>query len=145
MGMRMPETCWAVFKWQAINLRICCIWLVDSVESMMMHGLAIPKIISFILYFNLIWSTWRFQYFVSSWIYWFRITVNPLSGNFFLGGGLTHYTLCTMSKLKLSSPHEFFFWGGRGGIVHAMNKPTEVCGSGLYYTNIKETELMLAG
>ena len=35
MGMWMPETCWAVFKWQVINLRICCIWLVDSVESMM--------------------------------------------------------------------------------------------------------------
>jgi len=26
-----------------INLRICCIWLVDSVESMKMHGLANPK------------------------------------------------------------------------------------------------------
>jgi hypothetical protein len=24
-------------------LRICCIWLVDSVESVMMHGLAKPK------------------------------------------------------------------------------------------------------
>ena len=44
MGMRMPETCWAVFKWQVINLRICCIWLVDSVKSMMTHGLANPKI-----------------------------------------------------------------------------------------------------
>jgi hypothetical protein len=33
MGMRMPETCWAVFKWQVINLRICCIWFVDSVEN----------------------------------------------------------------------------------------------------------------
>jgi len=43
MGMRIPETCWAVFKWQVINLRICCIWLVDSVESMMMHGLGHPK------------------------------------------------------------------------------------------------------
>jgi len=43
MGMSMPETCWAVFKWQVINLRSCCIWLVDSVESMMMHGLANPK------------------------------------------------------------------------------------------------------
>jgi len=32
MGIRMPETCWAVFKRQAINLRICCIWLVDSFE-----------------------------------------------------------------------------------------------------------------
>jgi len=43
MGMRLPETCWALFKRQVINLRRCCIWLVDSVESMMMHGLANPK------------------------------------------------------------------------------------------------------
>jgi len=34
MGMRMPETCWAVFKRQVINLRNCCIWLVDSFEWM---------------------------------------------------------------------------------------------------------------
>jgi len=33
MGMRMPETFWAVFKWRVINLRSCCIWLVDSLES----------------------------------------------------------------------------------------------------------------
>jgi len=33
MGMGMPETCWAVFKRQAINLRSCCILLVDSVEN----------------------------------------------------------------------------------------------------------------
>jgi hypothetical protein len=33
MGMRMPETCWAVSKWQAINLWSCCILLVDSVEK----------------------------------------------------------------------------------------------------------------
>jgi hypothetical protein len=32
MGMRMPETCCAAFKRQAINLRICCIWLVDLFE-----------------------------------------------------------------------------------------------------------------
>ena len=32
MGMRMPETCWAVFKWQVINLQSCCIWLIDLVE-----------------------------------------------------------------------------------------------------------------
>ena len=44
MGTRMPETCWAVFKRQVINLRSCCIWLVNSVESMMMHGLANPKL-----------------------------------------------------------------------------------------------------
>jgi len=29
MDMRMPETCWAVFKRQAIKLRERCIWLVD--------------------------------------------------------------------------------------------------------------------
>jgi hypothetical protein len=39
MGMRMPETCWAVFKRQAINLKNCCIWLVDSFECVAMHGL----------------------------------------------------------------------------------------------------------
>jgi len=53
MGMRMSETCWAVFKRQVINLRSYCIWLAGSVESMMMqagsadsmmmHGLANPK------------------------------------------------------------------------------------------------------
>ena len=37
MGMRMPETCWAVFKWQVINLRSCCIWLVDSVERWILN------------------------------------------------------------------------------------------------------------
>jgi hypothetical protein len=43
MGMRMTKTCWAVFKWQVINLRNFCIWLVDSVEIMMMHELPNPK------------------------------------------------------------------------------------------------------
>jgi hypothetical protein len=43
MGMRVPETCCPVFRRQVINLRICCIWLVDSVESMMMQALANPK------------------------------------------------------------------------------------------------------
>jgi len=32
MGMRIPETCWAVFKRQT-KLRNFCIWLVDSFES----------------------------------------------------------------------------------------------------------------
>jgi len=32
MGMRMSETCWAVFKRQAIKLRDWCIWLVDLFE-----------------------------------------------------------------------------------------------------------------
>ena len=43
MGKRMPETCWDVFKWQAINLRGWCIWLVDLFEYMTMHGLTNPK------------------------------------------------------------------------------------------------------
>ena len=43
MGMKTPETCWAVFKRQAINLRDWCIWLVDLFECMMMHGLTNPK------------------------------------------------------------------------------------------------------
>jgi hypothetical protein len=34
MGMRMPETCWAVFKRKTVNLRNCCIWLVDSFECL---------------------------------------------------------------------------------------------------------------
>jgi hypothetical protein len=37
------ETCSAVAKGQVINLESCCILLVNSVESMMMHGLANPK------------------------------------------------------------------------------------------------------
>ena len=48
MGMRMPETCWAVFKRQVINLRNSCIWLVYSFECMMMHGLANPKLTNFV-------------------------------------------------------------------------------------------------
>jgi hypothetical protein len=29
MGMRMPGTCWAVFKRQTIKMKDWCIWLVD--------------------------------------------------------------------------------------------------------------------
>jgi len=43
MGKKMPETCWAVFKRRAINLRDWCIWLVDLFECMMMHVLTNPK------------------------------------------------------------------------------------------------------
>jgi hypothetical protein len=32
MGMRMPETCWAVFMRQTVNLGDRCIWLVDLFE-----------------------------------------------------------------------------------------------------------------
>ena len=45
MGIRLSEICWAVFK-QVINLRSCCILLVDWVESMMTHGLENPKFTS---------------------------------------------------------------------------------------------------
>jgi len=43
MGMRMPETCLAVFKRRAINLRDWCIRLVDLFECMTMHGLINPN------------------------------------------------------------------------------------------------------
>jgi hypothetical protein len=43
MCMRMPETCWAVFKRQAIKLRVWCIWLVDLFEYIMMRGLTNSK------------------------------------------------------------------------------------------------------
>jgi len=32
MGVRTPETCWAVHKRQVIKLRNCCIWFVDLFE-----------------------------------------------------------------------------------------------------------------
>jgi len=44
MGMRMPETCWAVFKRQVINLRSCCILFVDSVENMQHFDLNCPEV-----------------------------------------------------------------------------------------------------
>jgi hypothetical protein len=44
MGMRMPEICRAGFKRQEINLKDCCIWLVDLFEYMMKHGLTNPKL-----------------------------------------------------------------------------------------------------
>ena len=37
MGMRMPETCWAVFKRQAIKLGDWCIWLVDLFECLVVN------------------------------------------------------------------------------------------------------------
>jgi hypothetical protein len=43
MGMRMPETCRAVFKRQAIKLRDWCIWLVYLFQYMMKHGLSNSK------------------------------------------------------------------------------------------------------
>jgi hypothetical protein len=39
-----PETCGAVFKRRAINLRDGCVRLLDLVECMMIHGLTNPKL-----------------------------------------------------------------------------------------------------
>jgi len=47
-GNTMPETCWAVSKRQVINLRGCCILLVDSVEKM---------IVFFVLVNSLWWQS----------------------------------------------------------------------------------------
>jgi hypothetical protein len=44
MGVRTPETCWAVNKRQVKNWRNCCIWLVIYLKRcMMMHGLTNVK------------------------------------------------------------------------------------------------------
>jgi hypothetical protein len=56
MGVRMPETCWAVFKRQVINLRSCRIWLFDSVESLITHGLANSKFLREQKDFHQIWN-----------------------------------------------------------------------------------------
>jgi len=61
MGMRMPETCWTVFKRQAINLKDLCIWLVDLFEYMMMHGLTNPKLTGYTL---LEIYMWIFSFFI---------------------------------------------------------------------------------
>jgi len=52
-GMRMPETCWAVFKRQAINLRDWCIWLIDLFEY---NFQTLPLITSQTMCYN-IWFT----------------------------------------------------------------------------------------
>jgi len=70
MGTRMPKTCWAVFRRQVINLRSCCILLVDSVENLShyLHQLQLKnyiynnlrKFASFILIFeDLLWKIQR--------------------------------------------------------------------------------------
>ena len=43
MGMSMPETCWAVSKRQVINVRSCCILLVDSVENLYFYLCIFPN------------------------------------------------------------------------------------------------------
>jgi hypothetical protein len=42
MGVRMPKTCWAVHTRQVINLRNCCIWLVDLFERVSNHFINPP-------------------------------------------------------------------------------------------------------
>jgi hypothetical protein len=39
MGVKTPETCWAVNKRQDNKLENCCIWLVIYLNCTMMHGL----------------------------------------------------------------------------------------------------------
>ena len=51
MGVRTPETCWAVHKRQLINLRSCCILLVDSVENNFRVVLCIVCFVSFCVLF----------------------------------------------------------------------------------------------
>jgi len=67
MGMRMPETCWAVFKRQAINPRNCCIWLVDSFQHIYIIIIIIIIIITF----------WSISYRTRC-LYPTEICVNPL-------------------------------------------------------------------
>jgi hypothetical protein len=47
MGVRTPKTCWAVHKRHVINLRNCCIWLVNffQLQSTFSH----PAVCSFVL------------------------------------------------------------------------------------------------
>jgi hypothetical protein len=55
MGMRMPGTCWAIFKRQVINLSSCCILLFDSVEKMRYYF--IVKHVSCIFHYFVLWPT----------------------------------------------------------------------------------------
>jgi len=48
MGVRTPETCWAVLKPQVINLENSCIWLVDLLELMKQTLWKIPQSILYI-------------------------------------------------------------------------------------------------
>jgi len=71
MGMRMPETCWAVFKGQVLNLRSCCILLIDSVENIL-HLCSKPT--------NAHW--WIMLYHISIFTHMFRSLLLPPSGFF---------------------------------------------------------------
>jgi hypothetical protein len=54
MGMRMPETCWAVFKRQALNLGHWCIWLVwfiwilSLIFRVEIFGLCLTRVTDFV-------------------------------------------------------------------------------------------------
>jgi len=51
MGVRTPETCWTENKYQAVNRRNCCIWLVIYLNCMIMHGPKnLKKISTFFFY-----------------------------------------------------------------------------------------------
>jgi hypothetical protein len=56
-SMKMLQTCSPVSKRQAINVRNCCMQLVDSFKCMIMHGLENPKFIALSIGFLLPTST----------------------------------------------------------------------------------------
>jgi len=56
MGVRMPETCWAVSKRQVIYLRSCCILLVDSVESFPEFLICYIKLTLILLTWSIGWA-----------------------------------------------------------------------------------------
>ena len=82
MGMRMTELCWAAFKRQAINLRNCCIWLVDLFDCntyfrylkinsnntfltfLTLHSIYYSKLNKFQSFLLLRTCLWLFQYFL---------------------------------------------------------------------------------
>jgi hypothetical protein len=79
MDKRMPETCWAVFKRRAINLRDWLIWLVDLFECMMMHGLTIPKPITcpaVIVHYFVLKITTILHYIPFAPLVWFSVYVS---------------------------------------------------------------------
>jgi len=104
MGMRMPETCWAVFKRQVIKLRSCCILLVDSVESMMMHGLVNPKspeyLPSLLSSIYPLYSAAQQTEAVFEDVWWQEVLlrwffISTLDGHGWPPWGSKHFTLCT--------------------------------------------------
>ena len=76
MGMRLPETCWAVFKRQLINMRNCCIWLVDSFEWMQVFFVLIHLLEPRLRKFSMT-SEWYWEY--SKLLYDLTFFLSPLA------------------------------------------------------------------